>query len=100
MNFKKNLTRRELKYKVFYKDIGKLFFWLLNSPFKKRFENRHVNSLYYDTPNLDFAYDNILGESKRIKIRTRWYTKNHNNFFDSFSEENQSFNIEIKRKKK
>ncbi|MDC0124973.1 VTC domain-containing protein [Candidatus Pelagibacter sp.] len=99
MNFKKNLTRRELKYKVFYKDIGKLFFWLLNSPFKKSFENRHVNSLYYDTPNLDFAYDNISGESKRIKIRTRWYTKNYNNFFDSFSEENQSFNIEIKRKK-
>lgn len=99
MNFKKNLTRKEFKYKVFFKDIGKLYFWLTNSPFKKNFKNRHVNSLYYDTPNLDFAYDNISGESKRIKIRVRWYTKDYNNFFDSFSNEKQFFNIEIKRKK-
>ena len=98
MNFQNNLTRKEIKYKVFYKDIGRLYSWLINSPFKKSFEKRHVNSLYYDTPNLDFAYDNISGVSKRIKIRARWYTKNHDNFFDSFSNEKQSFNFEIKRK--
>ena len=99
MDLSKNLPRQEIKYKVFYKDIGKLYAWLLNAKFKKSFDNRNVNSLYYDTPNLDFATDNISGDSKRIKIRARWYSKCNESIFDSFSKENQSFNIEVKRKK-
>jgi len=99
MNLSKNLPRQEIKYKVFYKDLGKLYAWLFNAKFNKNFDNRNVNSLYYDTPNLDFAADNISGDSKRIKIRARWYSKFNENIFDSFSKENQSFNIEVKRKK-
>ena len=95
----KNNVRKEIKFKVFIKDIGKFYSWLLNSPFKKSYEDRRVNSLYYDTYNLDFANDNITGLSKRIKIRARWYSKFNENIFDSFSKENQSFNIEFKRKK-
>ena len=65
----KNSVRREIKFKIFIKDIGKFYSWLYNSPFKKKYDNRGVNSLYYDTINLDFANDNISGISNRIKIR-------------------------------
>jgi hypothetical protein len=99
MDLSKNLPRQEIKYKVFYRDLGKLYAWLFNAKFNKSFDNRNVNSLYYDTPNLDFAADNISGDSKRIKIRARWYSKFNENIFDSFSKKNQSFNIEVKRKK-
>ena len=91
-------TRKELKFKVFFKDIDKFYSWLLKTSFKKKFYKRGVNSLYYDTPNLDFASSNISGESKRIKIRARWYTKIKESFSDSFVKESQAFQIEIKRK--
>ena len=91
-------TRKELKFKVFFKDINKFYSWLLTSSFKKTFYKRGVNSLYYDTPNLDFASSNISGESKRIKIRARWYTKLNEDFSESFVKDNQVFRIEIKRK--
>lgn len=94
----KNNIRREIKFKIFIKDIGKFYSWLYNSPFKRKYENRIVNSLYYDTINLDFANDNISGQSSRIKIRTRWYTKNYENFLDEFCK-NKYFRFEIKRKK-
>lgn len=94
----KNSVRREIKFKIFIKDIGEFYSWLYNSPFKKKYDNRTVNSLYYDTINLDFAYDNISGQSNRIKIRTRWYTKNDKNYLDEFCK-SKYFRFEIKRKK-
>ena len=94
----KNSVRREIKFKIFIKDIGIFYSWLYNSPFKKKYDNRGVNSLYYDTINLDFANDNISGISNRIKIRTRWYTKNDENFLNEFCK-NKYFRFEIKRKK-
>ena len=94
----KNNIRREIKFKIFIKDIGKFYSWLYNSPFKKKYNNRGVNSLYYDTINLDFANDNISGQSNRIKIRARWYTENNGNFLNEFSN-NKFFRFEIKRKK-
>ena len=91
--------RKEIKFKVFFKDIGKLYSWIYNSSFKKSYPSRSVNSLYYDTPNLDFAECNISGETKRIKIRARWYTKFEDDFFKSFYAKNQNFRFEIKRKR-
>jgi len=98
INFLNDSTRKEIKYKVFIKDIDKLYSWLFKSSFKKSFDNRGVNSLYYDTPNLDFAASNISGESRRIKIRARWYTKSNEDFFMGFSRGEQSFQFEAKRK--
>ena len=86
----KNSTRREIKFKVFIKDVGKLYSWILKSSFKKSFSNRGVNSLYYDTPNLDFANENIIGLSKRIKIRARWYSNNDKNFLIEFCKQNSN----------
>jgi|TARA_B110000305_G_C19452093_1_gene648543 hypothetical protein len=94
----KNSTRREIKFKVFIKDVGKLYSWILKSSFKKSFSNRGVNSLYYDTPNLDFANENIIGLSKRIKIRARWYSNNDKNFLIEFCKQKQVFKFEVKRK--
>ena len=94
----KNNIRREIKFKIFIKDISKFYSWLYNSSFKKKYNKRGVNSLYYDTINLDFANDNISGQSNRIKIRARWYTENNGNFLNEFSN-NKFFRFEIKRKK-
>ena len=33
----------------------------------------HVNSIYYETHNLDCYYEKLDGEKRRFKIRTRWY---------------------------
>tara|TARA_B100000686_G_C16790236_1_gene978164 strand:- start:2845 stop:3615 length:771 start_codon:yes stop_codon:yes gene_type:complete len=33
----------------------------------------HVNSIYYDTPDLSCYYEKLDGEKRRFKIRARWY---------------------------
>ena len=92
-------ARQEIKYKIFYKDISHLYFWLNKGfGFKRSFEDRKVNSLYFDTPQYTFAASNMSGESNRIKIRSRWYGKTNYNFIESFLHEEQKFNIEVKRK--
>ena len=37
------------------------------------FRERFINNIYFDTPNLTFFYDNVVGKSNRKKIRIRWY---------------------------
>ncbi len=44
-----------------------------------KFTKYNVNSLYYDTPNLDYFYQKINGEHRHVKVRLRTY---NNNFFD------------------
>lgn len=91
--------RQEIKYKVFFMDLPKLYDWLYkNSFFQESYSPRMVNSLYFDTPNYDFASSNMSGESKRIKLRARWYGGLEENFLDSFLQESQLFNFEAKRK--
>ena len=55
---------------------------------QKIYQERFINSIYYDTPNLDFANQNIDGLSKRFKVRVRYYGM----------EENNEINLEIKNK--
>lgn len=91
--------RKEIKYKVFYKDIGRLYSWLgSKSFFKKTYKERQVNSLYFDTENNDFAFSNVTGESKRIKLRARWYSETGTNFIKNFNMSSQLFTFEAKRK--
>jgi SPX domain protein involved in polyphosphate accumulation len=46
---------------------------LMSVGFRKVFPDRSVNSIYFDTNQLDFAQDNINGIANRLKIRKRWY---------------------------
>ncbi len=99
MELSKETIRQEIKYKVFYMDMPKLYDWLYkHSFFQESYEPRIVNSLYFDTPNYDFASSNMSGESKRIKLRSRWYSDLKTNFLDSFLLKSQLFTFEVKRK--
>ena len=99
MKLSSQSLRQEIKYKVFFMDLAKLYDWLYNySFFQESYSPRVVNSLYFDTPNYDFASSNMSGESKRIKLRARWYAALEENFLDSFLQESQLFNFEAKRK--
>ncbi len=44
----------------------------------KTFDDRTVNSIYFDTPDFNLAKDNLSGISNRKKYRIRWYNKNFN----------------------
>ena len=37
------------------------------------YSSRHINNIYFDTPNYDCYYDNLSGLPNRYKIRIRWY---------------------------
>lgn len=41
--------------------------------FRKIYQTREVNNIYFDTASLDCGYANIEGYRKRWKIRIRWY---------------------------
>lgn len=99
MKLSQETLRQEIKYKVFFKDMPLLYNWIYTySLFQESYNPRIVNSLYFDTPNYDFASSNMSGESRRIKLRARWYAEAHDNFLDSFLSESQIFNFEVKRK--
>jgi hypothetical protein len=51
---------------------------LVNCFLKKEYENRVVNSIYYDTSDLDNLYQNINGFPNRVKYRIRWYNEINN----------------------
>ena len=40
---------------------------------KDLYESRQVNSIYFDTDDLKFARQNIDGDSRRVKLRLRYY---------------------------
>ena len=99
MKLSEETLRQEIKYKVFLKDESMLYAWLYGrSFFKESYKPRYVNSLYFDTPNYDFASSNMSGESRRIKVRTRWYGELYESFLSSFLSDVQVFNFEVKRK--
>jgi hypothetical protein len=43
--------------------------------FSVQFQSRIINSIYFDTDNLDFVTDNINGISERLKLRLRYYNE-------------------------
>lgn len=99
MKLSEDSIRQEIKYKVFFMDVPILYDWLYRqSFFQESYSPRMVNSLYFDTPNYNFASSNMSGESKRIKVRARWYEKLDKKFLDSFLTTPQLFIFEVKRK--
>ena len=60
--------------------------------FKKIYFNRRVNSIYFDTIDLNCLWDNINGFSNRNKFRVRWYDNIQNSevFFEKKNKINQT----------
>ena len=67
--------RYERKYIIpfSYKSIIPEFLITSKLRFTPQYQDRIVNSIYFDTANLQFFYDNINGFNKRRKFRIRWY---------------------------
>tara|TARA_B110000259_G_scaffold115643_1_gene131739 strand:+ start:5289 stop:5936 length:648 start_codon:yes stop_codon:yes gene_type:complete len=70
---------------IFSRGDEKNFRSLITNGFlRKLYENRVVNSIYYDTITLDNLYHNINGSNNRVKYRVRWYNQINNSevFFE------------------
>ncbi|MDC1046710.1 VTC domain-containing protein [Candidatus Pseudothioglobus singularis] len=62
--------RNEIKFKGPYIELKT---YLDNLKAFHSFPSRNVNSIYFDTPDLDFFIDSEEGTVPRKKIRYRWY---------------------------
>ena len=85
--------------KKFIFQIGDRYidYFLINGFFKKIFETRIINSIYFDNFDLKNVWDNINGFSTRTKYRVRWYN-DINNSKVFFEEKHKSNQITMKQK--
>lgn len=67
--------RFEIKAIAHPADLTMLSKWRLSSRcgFKRTYQNRIINNIYFDTPEFGMVKDNLLGASLRHKVRFRWY---------------------------
>lgn len=65
--------RKETKMRVSKSDTMLIIDRLTKLGMRKLFDDRTVNSVYFDTPLLDMFKDSEEGVLPRKKIRTRWY---------------------------
>ena len=68
------------------KSILEQYVYSIPYSIKNSFNDRFVNSIYYDTLNYNAFNDNLSGVSNRYKTRLRWYNNinNSKNFFLEF----------------
>jgi len=73
-------TRYELKQTYSELFLPELRSWVQMHPagFREAYPPRWVNSVYFDTPDLDSFNDHIAGVPVRRKLRYRWYGENLN----------------------
>ena len=69
--------RKEKKFRLTISDFYKLQTLLKSQGMRNLYEARMINSLYYDTKNLDMFHDSEEGVVPRKKLRIRWYNKNN-----------------------
>ncbi len=71
-------TRYELKQTYSELFLPELHSWVQMHPagFRTAYPPRWVNSIYFDTPDLDSFNDHIAGVPVRRKLRYRWYGEN------------------------
>ena len=65
--------RFEIKFNLSTLQEVQFELWMLRAGAKKKFSDRIVNSVYFDTPLLHSACENLSGDSERQKRRVRWY---------------------------
>ena len=70
-----SVYRYEKKFVVVDQSISEVEAVIKSNPFLFRsiYHERQVNNIYFDTPKFDYFYDNVNGNSRRKKIRVRWY---------------------------
>lgn len=66
--------RNEKKILFFESEIFLKNFLKINN-FKQKYDQRRINSIYFDDHNLTNLLETIDGEKYRTKIRLRWYGK-------------------------
>ena len=71
----KELARYEVKIPIPFTSLSEVTpcIMLDQAGFSKEYPDRIVNSLYYDSHNLDSYADNLSGGGSRTKFRLRWY---------------------------
>lgn len=74
-------TRYEFKAVADSFRLSEARMWLRLHPacFFKAYPERQVNSIYFDTLDLDSFAENLAGISARRKVRLRWYGQSHQN---------------------
>ena len=74
--------RYEIKIPINVLDLNEFYSWKFRTKtLRKTFEDRIVNSIYYDNEDLLLAKHNISGISERHKFRIRWYGDNEDSKF-------------------
>ena len=85
-----NAYRYELKYILNHNAINEsIKFILINAKAKKKYDNRIVNSIYFDDLNFTNANDNLIGLPNRKKYRLRWYNNSDKLFFETKIKKNR-----------
>lgn len=74
--------RKEIKFRLSVSDFYQLQNLLRSKGMSTLYKPRIVDSLYYDTPNLNMFHNSEEGVLPRKKIRIRWYNKNQNFFIE------------------
>ncbi len=82
--------RYELKLVCEGQQLAQVRSWIRLHPaaFIIAFPPRQVNNIYLDTPALDSLNANLIGVSKRCKLRLRWYDKEIQPWLELKSKEN------------
>jgi SPX domain protein involved in polyphosphate accumulation len=84
--------RYERKFAIEAESIKSLYYLVKLQPalFTESFEERRVNSIYFDTDDYSYYQDTAFGKADRHKVRLRWYGNDLETIHDG--------NIEIKSK--
>ena len=86
-------ARGEIKFVTYKANLDILTSWLKlhRAGFRKQYQKRWVNNIYFDSNGFDCFQANVSGISSRAKVRYRWY----GDFLRS-----KKGSVEIKRKRK
>ena len=67
--------RHEIKFRFYPTEFYRFEGFLNKNYISPIYEERLINSIYYDSPNYSAAQSNLSGELNRRKFRLRWYGK-------------------------
>jgi hypothetical protein len=85
-------ARYEVKFVAEPRRYHELETWIRLHPagFRTAYPPRQINSVYFDTPELDAYAENLTGASARSKVRLRWYGE---------TDAPQASTLEVKRRR-